>query len=172
MTRTREENALDLMHEEYERKLKELQSWDVVKRSYGEEVDDNLTKLDALNHALEVAIQKEHANKHEHKYTPMRKAFMVTSVYRKRGFERCDVFESDSAILARAVFDGMCMYWQEYDSRFFKTADYWIVRMWRKDDRHNRYQVTIGPGGHHVDVRPTEAKLLYMLDQDVHRGTD
>lgn len=160
MTRTREENAIDLMNEEYERKLKELRWRDDDNRSYGQEVDDNLSKLDALNHALEIEIKKEHANPYESEYNRACKKFMVTSKYTKAGFKRCDVFESDTEAVARAVYEGLLSHWRDG----FDYYGYWQVQMWRKSDEHYRYISLTGPGGHMQDLHPTGGELYGSMD--------
>lgn len=163
MTRTREENALDMMHDEYERKLVELRWRDDENRSYGEKVDDNLSKLDALNHALQLEIEKEHANPYEHKYNRACKKFMVTVKYTKLNFGRCDVFESDTEHQAKAVYLGLVDHWRELELAG-EAGGYWQVMMWRKSDEHSRYSTMYGPGGHMVDIKPTNGELYGALD--------
>ena len=163
MTRTREENALDLMEEEYRRKYRELRFNDDENRSMGREVDDNLSKIDALNHALEIEIRKEHANKYEGEYNRACKKFMVTIKYTKLSFKRCDVFESDTEHIASAVYYGLVEHWRELELKG-EAQGYWQVMMWRKSDEHSRYSTMYGPGGHMQDIKPTQGELYGGMD--------
>lgn len=127
------------------------------------EVDDYLSKLDALNRALELEIKKEHANPYEHEYNRACKKFMVTCKYTKAGFKRCDVFESDTEHMARAVYYALVAHWKQLEKQD-EAGGYWQIMMWRKSDEHYRYGITHGPGGHMQDIHPIDGEIYGAFD--------